>query len=509
MRRRRWKIRGGADRRLLGSHRLDRCRGLTHRLRLEQQRVALCADPVQDDPGGLDLKPEGRLALNRALGDVEHAATSATAEVMTSAAGAQLISVRFPRERDRADGALVHEGAQVSVHRRDSHSRDLRLGCSKDLLGAQWPFRASKNAVDGLSLLGSSCHVFSTTARRFGIIKNAVFLRHLVTILVWLGIALAGHEARAALRFAQEEPGAPAALAALAALNQAVTTKVEGCRSPCGLKLGLVARIRKSPKGARLVLRGPEGLHISRTLPWPHSSLVQVHEAGQMASLGVFLASMLLEAQLYEPPPPPPPKKPVPPPPPQVWTSTVVIPLVNIEVRSGTVAAVPQPTFSQLAKPRLDLGAGARWRGPSLWGPQFFAAVVAFEVRLQVAFQLPQTWALQGRPVEVRGLTAFLGYAPRLIDRGSLSWEIHAGGVVERLTVQRLDIEGSARNQVLDVGLGLGSVLRVRIWSSLFAGLDVAGFWLPTGRSVEIPLGPSAALNRLGAQFSGQISWAL
>ena len=321
-------------------------------------------------------------------------------------------------------------------------------------------------------------------------------------VLALLRVSMDAHAEE--LRFVVQSSSEAEALSALD--QRLLTTQVIGCPAPCRRR-GLVASLREG--GRLLVLVGPARLRITKRLPWaPLPSLTELLAAGHLQALSVFLSSMLLEAELYEPPPPPPPVRtstvpaeppppepPEPPPPPP--------PSPPPPVQTATVAVQPRPRV------HLDAGGGLRMRTPALWGPELQLSVSAFDVRLGLALQFARTWSLEGRPIEVMGLGASLGYAPAVLELEVLSLQLWVGAALERLTIQRMDVESARRNVVWDAGPAGGAVLRFVLGYGLSLGLSVSGAWYPTGRTVEVPQGPSATLNRFGVSIAGQISWAL
>lgn len=345
------------------------------------------------------------------------------------------------------------------------------------------------------------------------------------------------------------DPLSEAAVAVVAARVTAARV-VPRLRCPvAGHRVRIVDR-----RGTMLELQTPDGRRLRRRLPWLASAeggWMQTAMADQLGVLAARLAGLLAEAQLSapagpiaahvaEPPPEPPPATPKPRPasrrrihrsPPARPQKTVVnaapahaitpappAPLPPAPPPEGSilsaptaplvVAAAPTPTVASTARPeaprarsRWQIGAdmGARLRGAAGVAPDTALRVGWRRFMTEIAWQPAVDLNAEGRPLRVEALALAMGveWPGWRSDRVRLSVPLSA--LVERLTVQRLDVP-SAAHTLWQGGARAGVRAAFQLTGGWFIEGNLDGRVTPIGR-IQVVDGPELSFNQLGARM--------
>jgi hypothetical protein len=106
-------------------------------------------------------------------------------------------------------------------------------------------------------------------------------------------------------------------------------------------------------------------------------------------------------------------------------------------------------------------------------------------------------WSWRGRPIAFAAMAAEAGLRWPLFASGAGRLRLHGttAALLERVTLRRHDILQASDHAYLDAGAAAGAVLvyHPRPWASL--SLFAEGAFRPTRRQIDIPGGPSVALD--------------
>jgi hypothetical protein len=175
--------------------------------------------------------------------------------------------------------------------------------------------------------------------------------------------------------------------------------------------------------------------------------------------------------------------------------------------RVPAVRAAAGGRASLLEDLALAAQAGGRWRDPEIFGWEVDASLSWRFLFVGAGYQPAASWELEGRTLELTAVPIRAGW--RHVLWASRRWLVvlTVAAVVERLTVQRVDLPRSAAHPFWDVGLGSGVVVARRLAGDLWLGLGLdAALYVP-GREVEVPDGPSARLNLVSLRPALTLLW--
>jgi hypothetical protein len=148
----------------------------------------------------------------------------------------------------------------------------------------------------------------------------------------------------------------------------------------------------------------------------------------------------------------------------------------------------------------------ARMRWPDMLGVEVGAGVAWRSLLARASYQPPVRWDLEGRPIDVAGMALTAGYRPAAYRRGA--WRIgpSLAVILERVTVQRADLQDAAVHPYWDPGVAVGGAITRDIAGVLRMTVHVEAS-RSFGRTVRVPDGPEAAFNRLGARAALSFAW--
>ncbi len=98
------------------------------------------------------------------------------------------------------------------------------------------------------------------------------------------------------------------------------------------------------------------------------------------------------------------------------------------------------------------------------------------------------------------------GYRPVLYRAGAWQIQLMVAANIERLSLQRTDLDDARSHSYWDPGLAVGGALvrDVGGWLRVRVQLEACR---QLGRTVRIPDGPEAAFNQLGARAALSLAW--
>lgn len=158
---------------------------------------------------------------------------------------------------------------------------------------------------------------------------------------------------------------------------------------------------------------------------------------------------------------------------------------------------------------RLQSGSLVTLRQPILWSPGLRAGISHNQIFASAYTTLPLEWRFEERQIRYWFNGIQLGWQPELWSTQRLELNARVFVCAEVSTLQRLDIVDSQLHWMFDVGTGLGTQFSYKVFSNVGIGLLTEGFWLPTGRNVKIPGGPTKQINMFGGSVSLFIFWTL
>jgi hypothetical protein len=150
--------------------------------------------------------------------------------------------------------------------------------------------------------------------------------------------------------------------------------------------------------------------------------------------------------------------------------------------------------------------AAVRMRQPDTLGVELGAGLTWRALFASTTFQLPGRWELEGRPIEIDAVTLTAGYRPVLYRMDV--WQIQLGlaANIERLSLQRLDLDDARSHSYWDPGLAVGGAITRDVGGWLRVRLQLEAC-RQLGRTVRIPGGPDAAFNHLGGRAALSLAW--
>lgn len=173
--------------------------------------------------------------------------------------------------------------------------------------------------------------------------------------------------------------------------------------------------------------------------------------------------------------------------------------------RPPTVTAARTRPGSR-AWPGLDALVAARVRSPDTIGVEVGAGVAWRTLFARASYQAPARWDLEGRPIDVAGMALTAGYRPAVYERDAWRIGLVLAATLERVTVQRMDLQGAAVHGHWDPGVVVGGAFSFDLAGGLGLTMQVEGCRL-VGRTVRVPEGPEAAFNHLGARAALSLVW--
>ncbi len=171
----------------------------------------------------------------------------------------------------------------------------------------------------------------------------------------------------------------------------------------------------------------------------------------------------------------------------------------------------PAPTSGRVrseADPHIGLEVGAALRAPSVLGLEAALRIEAWDVSLEVGALPPLVWELDGRPLELSSAWMALGWSLPVWRTASLEVDGRISGVIERLTVLRLELPDAMTRAVWDAGLDASVAAMGPMGDGWRIGGRLGLRWLATANDVRIPEGPRAALNVWQCRLGLVVDWA-
>jgi hypothetical protein len=191
----------------------------------------------------------------------------------------------------------------------------------------------------------------------------------------------------------------------------------------------------------------------------------------------------------------------------------VTVPLSGQPQAERSAGALPPVAAVQVRErsgsriwPGLEALVAGRMRLPDLVGLELGAGVAWRSVFARASYQPSVRWDLDGRPIEVAAFAATAGFRPTAYRRGAWRLGPSLAMTLERLTVQRVDLQDTAVHPYWDPGVVIGAVVTRDMAGGLRMSLHVEAC-RSFGRTVRVPDGPEAGFNRLGARVGISIAW--
>ncbi len=206
---------------------------------------------------------------------------------------------------------------------------------------------------------------------------------------------------------------------------------------------------------------------------------------------------------------------PSPPEPTATWAAEKELPEGEAVLQPGpALTPAPLPPAPRNWAWAVEASGSWRFRAPSVgawevggglhYGPMYFAATYQPEAR----------WSLQGRPIGLWSVGLAAGARLALFEGHGFHGGALAGARIEWLRLRRRDLDAGRVLQYWDAGASAGLLGGYRFFSQpgvygapLGVELRVEAVYLPTGRIISVPDGPSGMLNRLGFRATACSSW--
>ncbi|WP_428263066.1 hypothetical protein [Haliangium sp.] len=163
------------------------------------------------------------------------------------------------------------------------------------------------------------------------------------------------------------------------------------------------------------------------------------------------------------------------------------------------VEAVAEPGPSHRVTPEAALAARLRW--PDAVAVEVGLGLSWHGLWARAAYQPPAATSLDMRPLETGAVSLIAGYRPVSYRLGGWQLVPTVAGVLERVTVRRLDVDGAAVHAYWDPGLAIGGLLARDLGGGLRVAVEAQASRM-LGRTLRVPDAAEEGFNRVGARLA-------
>jgi hypothetical protein len=162
----------------------------------------------------------------------------------------------------------------------------------------------------------------------------------------------------------------------------------------------------------------------------------------------------------------------------------------------------------------VESSGGFRFRAPSVSSWEVAGGLRYGPLLLAASYQPEARWNLQGRPVGLSSAGFTAGARFEVFEGRGFYGGVLGGARIEWLRLHRRDLTAGQVFHYWDAGVSAGLLGGYRLLdpstgsgSSLGVELRAEVVYLPTGRIISVPDGPSGMLNRVGLRATACFYW--